>query len=201
LKNARTLIIGMIAGAVLATAGSAYAASAIEKVTAMIRPDYKVVVDGKQVQLKNAPISYNGTTYIPLREAGEMFGRTVGFKDGTITLDQQQPAQTGGKDDAGVSTVTQTPGSQADEINMDEWVSINSLTSSGLTWSIGLPDGATSNTHEREYRLIYNDKVESFIIPEAVVTPYICRNNNGVELLFDTGGPFIKKTFAEQFLS
>jgi len=103
LKNARTLIIGMIAGAVLATAGSAYAASAIEKVTAMIRPDYKVVVDGKQVQLKNPPISYNSTTYIPLREAGEILGRTVGFQDGTITIDQQ-PAETGGKDDGQMTT-------------------------------------------------------------------------------------------------
>jgi len=125
LKNARTLIIGMIAGAVLATAGSAYAASAIEKVTAMIRPDYKVVVDGKQVQLKNPPISYNSTTYIPLREAGEILGRTVGFQDGTITIDQQ-PAETGGKDDAGVSATTQTA----------EWIAIDQLDTYGITVNI-----------------------------------------------------------------
>jgi len=102
-KNIRMLAIGLVAGAALATSATAFAGPALEKITATLRPDYKVVVDGKQVELKNAPISYNGTTYIPLREAGEILGRTVGFQDGTITIDQQ-PAETGGKDDGQMTT-------------------------------------------------------------------------------------------------
>lgn len=82
------LIIGLIAGALLATAGTALAESVFERVTAIARPDYKVKVDGKDVELQNAPLAYNGTTYVPLREAGEIFGYKVGFKSGTISLDQ-----------------------------------------------------------------------------------------------------------------
>ena len=88
MKNIRTLVVGMVAGAILATAGSAYGATALEKVTALVRPDYSVKVDGEKVSMKNAPLTYNGTTYIPLREAGEILGYDVGFNAGTITLDQ-----------------------------------------------------------------------------------------------------------------
>ncbi|XID91029.1 stalk domain-containing protein [Paenibacillaceae bacterium WGS1546] len=88
MKNIRMLIVGLIAGALLATAGTALAESVIERVTATVRPDYKVKVDGKDVELQNAPLAYNGTTYVPLREAGEIFGYNVGFKSGTISLDQ-----------------------------------------------------------------------------------------------------------------
>jgi hypothetical protein len=88
MKQFRMLLIGLFAGALLATAGSSFGATALNKITAMLRPDYTVKVDGKQVELKNAPIAYNDTTYVPLREAGEIFGYKVGFKSGTISLDQ-----------------------------------------------------------------------------------------------------------------
>ena len=121
----RSFIVGLVAGAALATSATAFAGPALEKITATLRPDYVVKVDGKQVKMKNAPISYNGTTYIPLREAGEILGRTVGFQDGTITIDQQ-PAETGGKDDAGVSATTQTA----------EWIAIDQLDTYGITVNI-----------------------------------------------------------------
>lgn len=61
-----------LAGAITATAGSAYAADAIKTIQAKLRPDIKVSVNGKQ--LDASAISYNNTTYLPLRKAADAVG-------------------------------------------------------------------------------------------------------------------------------
>lgn len=85
------LVIGLMVGALLATSATAFAGPVLKKVSAVLRPDYTIKVDGNKTELKNDPISYNGTTYVPLRELGEMFGRDVGFDSSTstVTLDQK----------------------------------------------------------------------------------------------------------------
>lgn len=131
MKNVRTLVVGMIAGAVLATAGSAYGASAIEKVTAMVRPDYKVKVDGQAVSMQHAPLSYNGTTYVPLREAGEILGYNVGFNAGTISLDQKEGTTV--TEPTTTPVETEQPSSNESQIT---WVSLDDLTKDhGVTQS------------------------------------------------------------------
>jgi hypothetical protein len=145
------LAIGLVAGAALATSATAFAGPALEKITATLRPDYIVKVDGKQVQLKNPPISYNGTTYIPLREAGEILGRTVGFKDGTITLDQQQPAETGGKDDGIVSAVTPV------EVT---WIALDQLGTYGISV---IDDGKILTFSKGEAKLTFKSPADDSV--------------------------------------
>lgn len=83
----KKVIAGFIAGMIFATAGSVMASSVIEKVTASIRSDYKLEVDGKMVDLKSPPLVYNGTAHLPLRAVGEVLGKEVDFVDGyKITL-------------------------------------------------------------------------------------------------------------------
>jgi hypothetical protein len=89
LKNIRMLVIGLIAGVLLASSATAFGAAAVKQITAVLHPELVIKVDGKTVKTKNTPISYNGNTYVPLRDAGEIFGYKVGYKNGgTITLDQ-----------------------------------------------------------------------------------------------------------------
>lgn len=86
------LTIGLIAGALLATAGTSLAAPLIEKVTASLRPDYKIEVDGKSVELENPPLIYDGSSYLPVREVGSIIGKDVVFEDGTIKLTSKEDA-------------------------------------------------------------------------------------------------------------
>lgn len=97
------LTIGLAAGAVMATAGTSLADSVHEKVTATIRSDFGLEIDGQAIELENAPMAYNGASYLPVRELSELLGKDVDFKDGTITL------------------------SEKEDPDMDEWISITEL--------------------------------------------------------------------------
>jgi len=129
LKNLRMLVIGLVAGALLASAGSAIGAPAFAKVTALLRPDYVVKVDGKTVPMANVPLTYNGSTYIPLREAGRLLGYGVDFKDGTISLDKKEAS-------AGIDA--------SEELNAQDWVSLEDAQSLGVTAEVGEPDSGTA---------------------------------------------------------
>ena len=64
------------------------------KITAQIRPDFTVVIDGKEKTFKDAqgdvvyPLLYNGSTYLPIRAIGEIMGKEVEWnaKTNTVTL-------------------------------------------------------------------------------------------------------------------
>lgn len=80
-------VIGFLAGALFATVGTATASGVLERVTATVRTDYTVELDGKQVTLVNSPLAYNGASYLPVREVSEMLDKEVDFKDGVIILE------------------------------------------------------------------------------------------------------------------
>ncbi|MBH5316859.1 hypothetical protein I6N90_03415 [Paenibacillus sp. GSMTC-2017] len=82
----KKIIVAFIAGAIFATAGTAMANTIIEKVTASVRSDYKVELDGKSIELKNSPLAYNGSSYLPLKEFAQLLGKEVEFVEGTIML-------------------------------------------------------------------------------------------------------------------
>lgn len=64
---------------------------AVSTVTARLRPDITIVIDGSRRLFYNAagqqvhPISYGGTTYLPLRAIGELMGKNVDWNRDTKT--------------------------------------------------------------------------------------------------------------------
>lgn len=83
------LTIGLIAGILLATAGSSLAANIIERVTASIRTDYTVELDGKPIDLEKSPLVYDGSSYLPVREIAGILGHSVDFEKNTIILTKE----------------------------------------------------------------------------------------------------------------
>jgi hypothetical protein len=84
MKQMLKYAIVFLAGAICATAGSAYGAEAIKTISAKLRPDIKVSVNGKQ--LDASAISYNNTTYLPLRKAAEAVGGKIELNGKNINI-------------------------------------------------------------------------------------------------------------------
>lgn len=61
-------------------------------VTALLRPDTAIVIDGETRTFYNAngeevhPILYNGTNYLPIRAIGELMGKNVNWDQSTLTV-------------------------------------------------------------------------------------------------------------------
>lgn len=94
----KKLTAALTAFAVLGGMGTGvYAGANLQKIKAFLNPGIKFKVDGQPVQLKNssgaviAPISYNNTTYLPVRSVSDLLGVTVNFDaaSNTISLGEQ----------------------------------------------------------------------------------------------------------------
>ena len=87
----RTITVLTVAG--LLTAGAAAASAVRQTITAQLRPDITVELNGSKQTLQDSqgnpiyPISYNGSTYLPIRAIGETMGLTVDWDSATQTVD------------------------------------------------------------------------------------------------------------------
>ena len=86
--GALVLCAALAAGSLAVAAGAAQASS----VTAQLSPNISIVVDGTARTFYNAagaevhPITYNGTTYLPIRSIGELMGKNVNWDQNTLTV-------------------------------------------------------------------------------------------------------------------
>ena len=82
--------------------GVAYAAGASRQISATLRPDITIKVDGvtKTITDSNgnaaAPIIYNGTTYLPVKSVGQLLGQDVTWDGKTNTVNITGPSTSTG---------------------------------------------------------------------------------------------------------
>ncbi|WP_158289416.1 copper amine oxidase N-terminal domain-containing protein [Paenibacillus flagellatus] len=67
------------------TAG-VYAQDVIQKVEAYLRPDFKVVLNGQQVNLNAPPLVYDNSSYLPLKLVGQLLGAQVNWDSQSQTI-------------------------------------------------------------------------------------------------------------------
>ncbi len=95
----------------------ACAATSITKISAELRPDITVLIDGQKQIFKNAngdivdPVLYNGTTYLPIRAIGEIMGKSVSWDASTNKIELKSENQTSVADINNTSDNTSAGGS------------------------------------------------------------------------------------------
>lgn len=87
MKKWAYLLSGVVIGALVATSGSALAAQVKSLVGQKVTGEYKVIVNGKELQEKGAVI--NGKTNAPVRALSESIGADLKVSGKTITITTQ----------------------------------------------------------------------------------------------------------------
>lgn len=92
----RKFITGLLVGLILASTVSVFADST--QTISAVFGKVKLMVDGKAIDRET--LLYNGTTYVPLRAAGEALGKEVTYDNNTSTayLDPPGTGRTFGGD-------------------------------------------------------------------------------------------------------
>ena len=89
----RTLALIMVAVFTVSMLAGIGAAGLITKITAELREDFTIRVDGEKQTFRNAsgekvyPILFEGTTYLPVRAIGELMDKTVYWDEGRKEID------------------------------------------------------------------------------------------------------------------
>lgn len=107
----------MITSVILASVSmTAYATTeTIKNIQAQTRPDLTIYIDGVETTFKNTngenivPISYEDTTYLPLRAIGELMGKDVGWNGDTKSITLNSKNSTATTTTTTITTATTVP--------------------------------------------------------------------------------------------
>lgn len=127
-KNAAAIAL---VGAIAAGGVVAGAVATRQQITAELRPDIGLTLNGQSQTLDKSIIAYNGTTYLPIRNIGELMGLDVDWNGTTQTVILNE--QTGTATTPTPSPVVSTTPTTGD-IGLEKAKSI-ALADAGLTAS------------------------------------------------------------------
>lgn len=100
-------IWGVSALLVFGFAAGALASDGIDKVVAILRPDYQIQIDGRTVNFEQSVLIYNNESYLPLRAIGTALDVNIGWEKETktILINKKATVNTANSASTGTSTV------------------------------------------------------------------------------------------------
>lgn len=92
-RTKKVIVLAALMGTCF-TAG-VFASNGVERVDAFLRPDFHVLVDGKEASLRKPPLIYDDNSYLPVKEISELLNVNVNWEDQTksIYLNSRVPGQ------------------------------------------------------------------------------------------------------------
>ncbi|MEI7025784.1 stalk domain-containing protein [Paenibacillus sp. y28] len=192
--------IGFISGAMLATVGSVYAADALEKVEAYLKPQ-SVKLNGQSVTLENPAIVYDGSTYLKVRDIGKITGLHVDWNAETETVELSSGK--GFDLDGNPSSIAQTDGIESIEFKLevlDDYITDSEGTALKYKDTIYLPltTGAQKyNIDKREIVYTVKDKTVSFT-GKSINIPILDKFEPNCDGFFKNGMAFVREDIFSQ---
>jgi len=98
----KKFVSGVIVGVAASVTVSAYAADGIQSIEAFLRPSLPVTLDGNLLKLESAPLMYDGSTYLGLRDVAKIAGIQVYWNEKGQTVELNTPRK--GSDQSVVET-------------------------------------------------------------------------------------------------
>lgn len=124
-----------------ATSGTPDTTAAVQDITAELRDDFTIIIDGTVRSFCDAggnrvyPLLYQGSTYLPVRAIGELMGKTVGWNQATqtVTLSGGDSLVTDADSFSGSSATPPAPGQPSTNTLSLEDAKAKALAHAGLT--------------------------------------------------------------------
>jgi hypothetical protein len=82
----KKFIMGLVVGGLLAVTVPVGATAIHEKLTATVRTDYTIELNGEKLNLSNHIVTINGSSYLPVREVSNALGANIEFNSGVIIM-------------------------------------------------------------------------------------------------------------------
>ncbi|ULL16635.1 hypothetical protein DVH26_20640 [Paenibacillus sp. H1-7] len=83
----KKLIVGLMAGIMIGSAATAFAAEDIDKEVKALLGSFNFKVNGVEKKLDKTPLVYEGTAYLSVREVAKLTGYEVDYTEETRTID------------------------------------------------------------------------------------------------------------------
>lgn len=83
----KKFIIGFLCGAALFGSTTSFAADTYKKIQVFLRDDIKVNTNGTQVKLAKQAITYEGSTYLSVRDLASVFGKEIAWDSSAKTVE------------------------------------------------------------------------------------------------------------------
>jgi len=119
-------------------AAGVYAQDVLQKVDAYLRPDFRIVVDGKTTGM--TPLIYEGSSYVPFKALSELLGADVSWDESTKTIKVNRPAAGSGNQGGtpgGSGTASPGTGSvpSTDNVEVEEEITLDTLMRYNFTYN------------------------------------------------------------------
>lgn len=185
----KKLIVGLVAGMLIGTAGMA--AAATTQTVQAVFAKFTISIDGQKHNLKSDPLVYKGTTYLPVREVSELLGYELAYDNTTKSIDLLKGETKMTEANESPVTTIEKSNTVSSEINADDWISARSLVDN---YDV---DVQISSGKIRDLTFKKNGVTISFSVPGSNVEGVYSSVDGQHEVMIKNGALYLSKSAAK----